>query len=34
MTVPTAATSAGFEPDRPEMTYMLTTVTCSSPPRR
>ena len=27
MTVPTAATSAGFEPDNPETTYMLATVT-------
>ena len=34
ITVPTAATSAGLEPDRPETTYMLATVTCSSPPRK
>ncbi len=33
ITVPTAATSAGLEPDRPETTYMLITATCSSPPR-
>jgi hypothetical protein len=34
MTVPPAATSAGLEPDKPETTYMLATVTCSSPPRK
>ena len=27
MMVPTAATSAGLEPDSPETTYMLATVT-------
>jgi len=32
ITVPTAATSAGFEPDSPDTTYMLATVTCSRPP--
>ena len=34
MIVPTAATSAGFEPERPEITYMLTTATCKRPPRK
>src|SRR3954452_1969305 len=33
ITVPTAATSAGFEPERPDTMYMLNTVTCSKPPR-
>ncbi len=33
MTVPTAATSAGLEPERPDTTYMLSTATWSSPPR-
>ena len=34
MIVPTAATSAGFEPESPETTYMLATVTCKRPPRQ
>ena len=34
MTRPTAATSAAFEPERPETMYMLTTMTWNRPPRR
>ena len=34
ITVPTAATSAGLEPESPETMYMLTTDTWRSPPRR
>lgn len=32
--VPTAATSATFEPEMPEKMYIVTTTTCRSPPRR
>ena len=34
MTEPTAATSATFEPDKPETMYMLTTITWNRPPRK
>jgi len=34
MVVPTAATSATLEPEMPEKMYMVTTTTCSRPPRR
>ena len=34
ITEPTAATSADFEPEKPETRYMLTTMTCNSPPRK
>ena len=34
MVVPTAATSATFEPEMPEKMYMVMTTTCSRPPRR